>query len=46
MLSDYTFFGQTFKWQPSEIDGMTWSRRKKIKQAYKDSINNQPASKK
>ena len=40
MLADYAFYGQTFKWQPSEIDNLSWSRRKKLKQAYQDSVNN------
>ncbi len=40
MLSDYSFFGQVFHWQPSEIDNMTWSYRKEIKQEKIDSENN------
>jgi hypothetical protein len=36
MLEDYAFFGQVFRWQPSEIDNLKWSYRKKLKQAYKD----------
>jgi len=44
LLDDYIFFGQTFRWQPSEIDNMTWSYRKSIKQAYKDNmVNNKKA---
>lgn len=41
LLGDYTFFGLHFHWQPSEIDNMRWSYRKKIKQAYIDSKNEQ-----
>jgi len=37
-LGDYAFFGEIYKWPPSEIEKLGWSRRKKLKQAIKDSI--------
>jgi hypothetical protein len=40
LLDDYAFFGQVYRWQPSEIDNMAWSYRKELKQAYKDYIMN------
>ena len=36
LMSDYVFFGQVFRWQPSEVDNMGWSTRKEIKQSYLD----------
>jgi len=33
------FFGKVFHWQPSEIDNMGWSYRKRIRQAYEDMMN-------
>lgn len=41
IMSDYIFFGQTFRWQPSEVDNMGWSVRKEIKQGYLDYHQNE-----
>jgi hypothetical protein len=45
ILGDYSFFGQAYRWQPSEIDNLKWSYRKKLKQAYLDHMNEQKAKK-
>jgi len=34
------FFGENFRWQPSEIDELSWNYRKEIKQAYVDHLMN------
>lgn len=36
MLSDYAFFGKAFHWPPDGIEKLTWSHRKRLKQAYMD----------
>jgi len=33
-MADYIFFGEAFRWQPSEIDRFPWSMRKEIKETY------------
>lgn len=39
LLGDYSFFGQVYRWPPSEIDNLRWSMRKNMKQAWLDSRN-------
>lgn len=39
MLTDYMMFGQVYRWQPSEIDNLTWAQRKEMRQAYEDAQN-------
>jgi len=39
-LEDYAFFGQVYRWPPSEIDNLGWNTRKTLKQAYLDSLQN------
>lgn len=38
LLDDYVFFGQVFRWPPSEVDRLKWSWRKEIKAAMKDKL--------
>jgi len=44
-LGDYAFFGQIYRWAPSEIENMKWSVRKELKQAYYDHMNEERAKK-
>jgi len=35
-MEDYLFFGSHHRWQPSEIDNMSWAMRKQLKQVIED----------
>lgn len=33
-MSDYIFFGEAFRWSPTEIDRLGWLFRKEMKELY------------
>lgn len=40
-MSDYVFFGEAFRWSPTEIDRLGWLFRKEMKDLYIDAKKKQ-----
>jgi len=38
LFNDYAYFGQVFRWGPSQINEMNWKDRKELLEAHKSAV--------
>jgi hypothetical protein len=34
LMADHIFFGEHFRWSPDNVNGLSWSYRKELKEIY------------